>query len=241
MKPLPAAVLLLLALHSALALPSFDPFADASANNGTAYTVGGPLAPNSSTNSNGSTNLWALVNSGTPNPQPTIVAGNLSYPGLPASTGNSVSNAPPASGSGGSARVGLNGTGGSSVVYYSFILQVTDLTAVPSANANNPIAAFSDTVGGQAGTVQRAGGRLVFKTSGGGYVVGVGKGTTTADYVYDSVVRNVGDILYVVVSYERVVGATNVNLWVNPAASTLGSNAPPTPTASVPQGVNGGD
>src|SRR5438552_12578302 len=104
LKQILASVLVVVGINSAYALPNFDPFADASANNGTSYTVGQPLAGNSSTNSDGTTNAWALVNSNVPNPQPTVVAGNLSYPGLPASTGNSVSNTPPASGTAGSAR-----------------------------------------------------------------------------------------------------------------------------------------
>ena len=45
-----------------------------------------------------------------------------------------------------------------------------------------------------------------------------------------------GDVVFVVVSYERAGGATNVNLWVNPPSSSFGSNAPPAPVASVPQG-----
>ena len=238
MKQTLVAVPFVAALNSASALPSFDPFADASANNGTSYTVGAALAPNTSTNSDGSTNTWALVNSnvvGT-NPQPMIVAGNLSYSDLPASAGSSVSITPPLAGTGGSARLGLNVSAGPSIVYYSLILKVTDLSAVPASSANNPIAAFSDTVGGQATSVQRMGGRLVIMTSGGGYVLGVGKGTTTADYRYDSTVRAVGDVVFVVVSYERAGGVTNINLWVNPPASSFGSNAPPASVASVPQG-----
>ena len=107
---------------------------------------------------------------------------------------------------------------------------------MPAVNANNAIAAFSDTVGAQAAAVTRMGGRLVTKTSGSGYVLGVGKGSTTADYVYDPTERAVGDVVFVVVSYERAGGATNVNLWVNPPSSSFGSNAPPAPVASVPQG-----
>ena len=67
-----------------------------------------PLACNTSTNSDGSINSWAMVNSNNspPNPQPMVVAGNLSYPDLPASTGNSVSNTPPPSGTGGTRSFG---------------------------------------------------------------------------------------------------------------------------------------
>ena len=68
------------------ALPSFDPFADATANGGTSYTVGSTLtnqfnpalfAP------------WYSRGGSFGSTTPLIVSGNLSYPGLPASTGNS--------------------------------------------------------------------------------------------------------------------------------------------------------
>lgn len=237
------ALLLFVAMNSALALPNFDPVADATPDGGTSYSIGSGLAPNTSTNSGGGLNTWGLVNSNviSTNPQPMIVAGNLSYPDLPvSSTGNSISNAPPLVGTGASARLDLTSIA-ASITYYSFILKVTDLTAVPGSAVNNPIAAFSDTLGGQATTVQRMGGRLVMTNSGGGYVLGVGKGTTTADYRYDSTVRAVGDEVFVVVSYERAGGATNINLWVNPPSSSFGSNAPPAPVASVPPGANAND
>src|SRR2546426_5496018 len=72
--------LALLASNSILALPNFDPFADATANGGTSYAVDSPLAPQ---NDNAGNN-WQLVGSVNPaNPQPMIVAGNLSYANLP--------------------------------------------------------------------------------------------------------------------------------------------------------------
>ena len=226
--------------NAVLALPNFDPFADATAGGGTAYAVGSPLSGN---NQNG-TNDWQLVNSnvvGT-NPQPMIVAGNLTYPDLlVTSTGNSISNTPPAAGTGGSARLDLRLSAAPSLAFYSFILKVTDLTAVPSANANNFIAGFSDTSGAQAGNLQRAGGRLVIKQSGGGYVLGIGKGTATAEYAYDTNAYSVGAVVYVVVSYERAGGQTNVNLWVNPAAASFGAVSPPAPVASITNGVPTGD
>src|ERR1051325_1867164 len=209
----------LVALISAQALPDFDPFADATAGGGTAYTAGAPL----SGNNQNVTNDWQLVNSsatGT-NPQPVIVSGSLSYPDLlTSSTGNSISNTPPAAGTGGSARLNLRVSTAPPLAFYSFILKVTDLTAVPTANANNFIAGFSDTTGTQTGSLQRSGGRLVIKQSGGGYVLGVGRGTTTAEYAYDTNVRNAGgDPVHGVVSYERSGTNTYVNLWVNPVAA----------------------
>src|SRR6476659_10159333 len=122
MKKQIAGMCYLLALTSASALPNFDPFADATAGGGTAYTVGGAL----SGNNQNVTNDWQLVNSnvtGT-NPQPVIVSGNLSYPDLlVTSTGNSISNAPPAAGAGGSARLNLRIATPPPLAFYSFILK----------------------------------------------------------------------------------------------------------------------
>jgi hypothetical protein len=240
MKKQIAGMCYLLALVSASALPDFDPFADATAGGGTAYTVGSPL----SGNNQNVTNDWQLVDSnvtGT-NPQPVIIAGNLSYPDLlVTSTGNSISNTPPAAGTGGSARLNLRVATAPPLALYSFILKVTDLTAVPSTNANNFIAGFSDTTGTQTGSLQRSGGRLVIKQSGGGYVLGVGRGSTTSEYAYDGTVRNLGDVVYIVVSYEHSGVNTYVNLWVNPAAASFGAISPPAPVAGVTNGSSTGD
>jgi len=238
MKQILAALLFLAALNSASALPNFDPFADATANNGTSYAVGAGLAPNSSTNNNGTTNSWQLVGSVNPgNPQPVIVAGNLDYPDLPTSTGNSVSNAPSPPGTlGQTARLGLNVSATPPIAYYSFLLKVTDLTAVPTTNAPNFIAGVSDTVGAQSATLGRCGGRLVAKksaTTETNYVLGIGRGTTVADYVYDPTERNTNDVLFIVVSYERTSGSSNINLWVNPPSSSWGSISAPSATASI--------
>lgn len=234
------AFLVLLALPSALALPNFDPFADATAGGGTSYTVDMPLAGNNQF----VTNDWQPVGSNftATNPQPMIVAGNLTYPDLTVtSTGNCVSNAPPLSGTGGSARLNLRLGTAPPLLFYSFILKVTDVSAVPTANANNFIAGFSDATAAQATGLVRCGGRLVSIQTGGGFQLGIGKGSISAEYAYDPTIRNVGDVLFVVVSYERAGGATNVNLWVNPPASSFGSNAAPPSVASVTSGGWTGD
>jgi hypothetical protein len=58
MKRILVAFLFVVALNSAPALLSFDPFADATANGGTSYAVDAPLAPNTCTNRDGTTNSW---------------------------------------------------------------------------------------------------------------------------------------------------------------------------------------
>ena len=222
----------------ALAVPSFDPFADATASGGTSYNVGSDLTNQFNPALFGpwyarGTNFPA----GGPWTQPMIAAGNLSYPSLPASTGNSVSFAPAASMS---ACVDLNLLANQpAMVYASFLLKITDISSVPTTAANNPFAAFVDDpslsfTGSQIG---RLGTRLLTKKVGSGFVLGTSRTGLTADFVYepDGNAHNVGDVLFVVQGYQRVAGVqTNVNLWINPPSSSFGSSTPPAPTLSAP-------
>jgi Immunoglobulin I-set domain/Immunoglobulin domain len=214
-------------LHQAsAALPFFDPFANATASGGGAYPPGTPLAGQSV-----SGNTWNSLGGNFPGIEPMIVAGNLSYSNMPSGSGNSVSFAPSSTMS---ARLNFNATvttGGRA--YYSFLLKITDISAVPTTAANNYFVCFSDGSAGQVQQLARAGTRLLTKKSGSGYVLGVGRNSTTSDFVYDTTVYNVNDVLFVVGSYELVGGTTNVNLWINPSSSSFGSTNAPTPTVSA--------
>ena len=220
------------------ALPIYDAFSDATAAGGTTYAVGSALIGQSL----GSGVTWVSVSTGTN--QPLIAAGNVAYPGMNVPLGNSVSVAPPA---GLLTRVSLSATA-SPAFYYSFYLKVTDISAVSTSAANNYIAGFSDTTGSQTSGLSRCGSRLVSKASGGGYVLGVGKSSTTANYVYDTTVRQTNDVLFVIVSFETPsVGVTNALLWINPPSSSFGAATPPpanvtnlnTETGSSPLNANG--
>lgn len=222
-------------IHDALALPSFDSFANATATGGTSYTVGSAL-----TNQFNPTLFSAWYPRGTNfgSTQPLVVSGSLSYPGLPASTGNSVSFVPV---SGQNTCLDLNlASGQPNTVYASFLLKITDLTAVPATAANNPLAAFGDDPSpSYQAQIARLGTRVLTKKVGGGYVLGTGKSATTTDFVYepDGNAHNIGDVLFVVAGYQRVAGVqTNVNLWINPSASSFGSNQPPVPTLTAVTG-----
>lgn len=223
-------VSLLFGMGRSSALPVYEPFADMTAFGGTSYTV--------------TSNLWAQTNyptgrwqglgtSGFSGVMPVITTGNLTYPGLLASTGNSVSVQPS---SGGGARLNLTnnfGGGSPASIYYSFLLKITDLTAVPTYNTNNPIVALCDDPREQTAQVARLGARLLTKKSGAGYVLGLGRNNTLTDYAYETTVHNVGDTVFVVACNELVSGVTNVNLWVNPSSATFGAASAPTPSASA--------
>src|ERR1035437_1235814 len=109
---------------SVYALPDYDPFADATGSGGTAYIVGDPLIGQQDALGQ----IW--VQAGPVNAtQPKIVAGNLTYSGLPASQGNSVS----FGGTGESARLPLSSAVTSGTIYYSFLMDVTSLGSLTSS------------------------------------------------------------------------------------------------------------
>lgn len=222
---------------SASALPSFDPFADATDNGGTSYGVGDNLI-----GQNNSTLFSPWYSRGSvsgSSVQPTIVAGSLTHPDMPPSTGNSVSFVGAAAQS---ACLHLNlPTQHTNTVYCSFLLKLTDLSAVSTSPTNNPFAAFLDDPSALPNNIGRLGSRIVTKKVGtSGYVLGVSRSATPADFAYedDSAAHSVNDVLYVVVSYQRAADVqTNVNLWINPPPSSLGSNAPPPPTLVATAGT----
>lgn len=217
-----------LAINRVSALPYYDPFASQTGTGGSAYSVGSQLA----TQNDGLGDIWNGVGTSFAGAAPTIVAGNLFYTNMPPSTGNSVSFVP-ASAMG--ARLNFNATNALTFrTYYSYLLQITDLSAVPSTAANNYFSGFSDGSVGQTAQLQRVGNRLVTKKSGAGYVIGLSRNNSTADTVYDTTVHNINEVVFIVGSYDRIGGTTNLNMWIDPDSSTFGSATPPTATLNTP-------
>src|SRR5258705_4314980 len=181
-------------------------------------------------------NIWDLIGSSFPlGPQPTNVAGNLSYANLPPRTGNSVSIVP---GTNMSGRLNLNATVTSGRAYYSCILKITDISAVLTTASDNFFSAFSDGPGAQGARLGRGGAKILTKKSGAGYVLGIGRTTSTGDFVYETAtVHNVNDVLFVVAAYERVGAVNTAYLWVNPPQSSFGSNTVPAATVSTSTGT----
>ena len=222
-----AALVYLFAVYTASALPTYEPFSDAtSVTGGTAYNIGSSLANQTNALLQG----WGSLGGNFPGPEPTIVASSLSYPGLPSSLGNAVSFTA-ATNMG--ARLDLQTNGTSGTFYYSYILKITDISTVPFTPTNNPFAGFADTAGAQPQQLSRLGTKVLTKRVNDGFVLGLGRNNVLADWVYDSTVYNVNDVLFIVGSYELVGGATNVNLWINPPTNTFGATTPPTPTLSA--------
>ena len=221
-------------LERAPAAVCFDPFADATAGGGTSYAVGGFLFQQ--VNSLGTT-WYALTN--TPAPPatgfPVVAAGNLSYPGLPAPTGNCIS-IPASTGVMGRLTLGFTVTSGTA--YYSFLLNVTDLSGVDtSGTQNNFFAGFGDTIGSQNATLLRAATRIYTRRSGSGFNLGVARNSSTpADWVFDTTQRNTNQVLFVVGCYDY--NNHTAKLWINPSGSTFGASTAPTPTITATAGAD---
>ncbi len=135
-------------------------------------------------------------------------------------------------------RLTLNFVTTNGTAYYSFMLKVLDLSGVDtSGTQNNFLAGFGDTTGNQNATLLRAATRLYTKRSGAGFNLGVARNSSTpTDWVFDTTVRNTNQVLFIVGSYDYT--AHTANLWINPAAATFGSNAPPAPTITATKGAD---
>ena len=231
--------------------PSFEPFTDATASGGTAYTAGSGLYHQTNALGKG----WSLWNggSGSSVAQVMCVNSNLAYTAFPAGFPT-----PPAF-----HTVSLPGTAAgvsgysaalqflqavaadpnnlaTNKVYASFLLAVPSLGNLQSGS---PIyfGGFGTNSGDQSVSLPSRAMKLFLKgnsaTSGfsTNYAIGIQNasdpGTGAA---YDAGGHTTSSVLFVVMDYEfSINGAPDVaNLWVNPPAASFGTAAPPTPTAT---------
>jgi hypothetical protein len=239
--------------------PIYEPFSDSSGAGGTSYTPGDPLGGQSQTLAPGFVSAgtftsttsvqswWSRTNVASPSAWPTIVSGDLSYPGLASSGGG---RSVQFGGSGASALMNL--TAGSTgftpanapgIYYYSVALQLTDLGTLSSGSSF--FAGFTKVVSHNSGTATptSVGARLYVQSDGGtGYQLGIALGSgdnnVTGPLAYDSASRSVGDTLFLVGSYTINTGTGNdeAALWINPDVSTFGADSAPTANVSVSNG-----
>ena len=161
---------------------------------------------------------WAL-SSGATNDL-LITSGSLSYPSLQASTGNKLS----FSGGGEDAAKAFTFPG--TKMYCSYILNITDVSTFTSGGYFAALTTAANTAtpgtGSQAATVWA-------KIATGGYNLGFSAranqttvGTGPTNLQYSSTVFPVGTPVFIVISYEKVVGTTNdiCNVWINPTPGT---------------------
>ena len=170
--------------------------------------VGSPVSSNTPVN-------WAYGGTGANDLN--VVPGNLSYPGLPLSVGNSVTNG----GSGLGVRRLLGATVSSGVVCFSALFRINDLGFGTWNGASTQAGALTAT---NTSTFQLQ--VMVKSNSPSGYVIGVQKGGPGATAVFDTTERNVGDVLFLVGKYDYAVTPNSVSLWINPPSSSFGGSEP---------------
>ncbi len=127
-------------------------------------------------------------------------------------------------------------TGGT--IYFSFILRVTDLTGL--GVGGNYFAGFTPDQGGGAVTPANVFTRVLLRTSGAGYNIGLDKSSgVLANFQWDTRVFNAGDTVLLVGAY--IFSGENADisqLWINPDPTTFCSSTPPLYTLQSTAGVD---
>jgi hypothetical protein len=188
-----------------VSLPHFDPIN---------YTVGQGLQTQTG---------WTSLNSGD---ALLIASGNLTYAGLPASTGNKVTY----DGAGiDAAKLFTQQTSGT--VYYSFLLNITSLGTLNTTGGY--FTGFNE------GTSTLYGATVWTRkdVGGTGYNIGINPRTTAANTVWVAGVQSLNSTLLVVISYQMISSTGNdiVKIWINPTpgASEPTANATATNTGGI--------
>ena len=199
---------------SAYALPDYEPFADATGAGGTAYTPGTLLG--GQVNAQGLT--WADVGTSVAGPFITNNVGSLDVPGLAPALGNSIL----FGGNGKSCRMALGSTITAGTVYYSFAVNITNITGLSTSGIF--WAGLNNSTGGQAAQPTVVGNKLYTRAVTGGFQFGFAKnGTAAPDSIsWDTATHFVNETNFIVSSY--VFGGTSL-MWINPSSSTFGNNA----------------
>lgn len=162
---------------------------------------------------------WTALNTGD---DIALVSGNLSYTGLPASTGNKISFA----GSGIDATLSVAAQT-SGTVYYSMLVNPVSMAGVTDVNGGYFAGLIQGAPGGNVfgGTLWTK--RVDDNTLQFGIEV---RSNTGASTTWTSSTYSTGQTYLIVVGYTFNTGTTSddiVSLWVNP---TTGNSTPPTPT-----------
>lgn len=184
------------------------------------YTnLGGPVSSNTPAN-------WSYGGS-QPNDL-SVVAGNLSFPGLAWSVGNSVTN--------GGAGLGVRRIFGpavnSGVLFFSALFRINDLGFGTWTGAGTQVGALTAPDGSSFRLAV-----MVKSNSPAGYVFGVQKGggsTTFSPTEYHA-----GDTLFLVGRYDFTASPNAVALWINPGPADFGAAIPPAGQISASTGTDG--
>ncbi|MDW8309309.1 MAG: hypothetical protein RMK20_08040 [Verrucomicrobiales bacterium] len=168
--------------------------------------LGGPVTSNNPT-------LWTYGGSGANDLS--VVAGSLSYPGLAAPVGNSVTN-----GGAGLAVRRLLGTNFSSgEVWFSILFRINNLGYGSWNGAETPICMLvaPDNTSFRHQVVVKSNTPTT-------YLIGVRKSSTTS---FDPTPRTAGETIFVVGKYDFTVTPNVATLWINPDPARFGLPEPP--------------
>jgi hypothetical protein len=158
-----------------------------------------------------------------------VTSGSLSYPGLAASLGNSITNG----GVGLGVRRLFGSSASSGALYFSALIKIKDL----GYGAWNGLSSQVGALTANDNTAFRLQ-VLVRSNSPSGYVFGLQKGSGAA--TFDTVEYHANDTVFLVGRYEFGSVPNPITLWINPSAATLGSPSPPaTGSISATAGTDG--
>ena len=152
-----------------------------------------------------------------------VISDNLSYAGFATSVGNAAQFSTSLGGKDPQLAFPSQASG---VIYASFLLKVTDISGATAprysfglSNATDPVASSGNYTA-----------CLYVKSSTGGYLIGINRGTTDTDTQWASTVFALGDVVLVVVSYDITNQVSK--LWINPASINFGGATAPTESAT---------
>ncbi|PYJ08584.1 MAG: hypothetical protein DME25_01105 [Verrucomicrobia bacterium] len=149
----------------------------------------------------------------------TNIAGNLAYPGLAPSVGNSVTN--------GGAGLGVRRLFGTSVstgaLYFSALFRINDL----GYGAWNGASSYAGALCANDNTSFKLG-VMIKSNSPSGYIHGVQKSGTGAVVTWDTTEHHAGETVFLAGKYDFNVSPNAVYLWINPNPSTFASASDPT-------------
>jgi hypothetical protein len=187
-----------------------------------AYTnLGAPVSSNTPSN-------WSYGGTGTNDLK--VAPGNLSWLGLPAPQGNSVTNG--GVGLGVRRLFGTNISAG--VLYFSALFRINDLGNGIWNGAATQVGAFTapDSTSFRLQVMVQ----LLSPTT---YLIGVEKGGTGATATFDGTPHSVGETVFLVGKYDFTVSSNRVSLWINPDPSAFGGPEPATGFISATTGPDG--
>lgn len=183
--------------------------------------IGSPVSDNTPTN-------WTFGGSGANDLS--VVNGNLSYPGLAAPMGNSVTNG--GTGLGVRRLFGTNVSSGT--LYFSALFRINDL----GFGAWSGVSSYAGALCATDNTSFKLG-VMIKSNSPSGYVYGVQKSGTGASTTFDTSQHFAGETVFLVGKYDFTVSPNLVSLWINPNPFTFGSASEPAGFISANTGTDG--